>query len=241
MSAEDSTEDAQPKFTPKPGGADPCATWLNRELPHDRALLAARYDATGKTIVAGALDNFVHRWDLTDTSEEGKRDTFSGHESWVRAMDWFPDQQSLVTGDYVGRLIVWPAREEKPAAKFSLGEAHDGSIRAVSVSPDGKTIASAGNDGLVKLWSASGGEPMQELAGHDCHVYNVAFHPGGDGLVSADLKGKVIHWDLATGKVAREIDASPLHTYSEKYSVDVGGIRGMSFDADGTRLACTGG
>ena len=241
MSAEESTDDAPPKFMPTPGGADPLATWLQRELPHDRGLLAARYDASGRYLVAGALDRFVHRWDLADTSETGQRDTFSGHQSWVRAMDWCPGREQLVTGDYVGQLMLWPALEETPKATFSIADAHEGSIRAVSVSPDGKTIASAGNDGLVKLWSATDGKAIQELRGHDCHVYNVAFHPEGDGLVSADLEGKVIHWNVADATAIRELDASPLHTYSEKYSVDVGGVRGMSFDAVGSRLACAGG
>ena len=93
---------------------------------------------------------------------------------------------------------------------------------------------------MVRIWSATDGKKISELTGHGCHVYNVAFHPGGGGLVSADLKGNVKHWDLASGKVIREMDAGVLHSYSEKYSVDVGGIRGMSFNADGSFLACTG-
>ena len=79
--------------------------------------------------------------------------------------------------------------------------AHDGWVRAVAVSPDGKTVATCGNDHLVKLWSAADGAPLRTLDGHDCHVYNVAFHPDGTRLVSADLKGVVKDWDLKTGSV----------------------------------------
>ncbi|MFT5466729.1 MAG: WD40 repeat protein [Verrucomicrobiales bacterium] len=232
-----------PKYGVKPDCADPYATWLKRELKHDRGQLASRYDPSGRYLFTGALDNFVHRWDLSDESEEGKREPLAGHESWVRGMDWFPagssDQQLLATGDYVGRLIVWPALAEKPTPKLSFA-AHDGSIRAVSVCPDGKSIASAGNDGMVRVWSAEDGKNLLELSGHDCHVYHTAFHPDGKSLISADLKGVVKHWQIPTGKLIRELDASLLHTYSEKYTVDVGGIRGMSFNADGSQLACTG-
>lgn len=236
-----SEETEAPKYAAKPDGADPYATWLKRELQQDRGLLASRYAPGGDYVFTGAFDNFVHRWDLRDESEEGKRETLTGHESWVRAMAWFPksDQQLLATGDYVGRLIVWPAMAEKPEPKWSIA-AHDGSIRAVSVSPDGKTIASAGNDGMVRVWSAEDGKKLLELAGHDCHVYNVAFHPDGESLVSADLKGVVKHWKIPGGKLVREFDASLLYIFSEKYTVDVGGIRGMSFNADGSRLACAG-
>ena len=102
-------------------------------------------------------------------------------------------------------------------------------------------IASAGNDGMVRIWSADDGKKVLELAGHDCHVYHTAFHPDGKSLISADLKCVVKHWEIPGGKLVREIDAGLLYVYSEKYSVDVGGVRGMCFNADGSKLACTGG
>lgn len=231
-----SEETEAPKYKVASGGADPYATWLKGELQHDRGLLASRYDAEGEYVFAGALDNFVHRWKVDDPESHA---AFGGHESWVRAMDWFPDGKLLATGDYVGRLIVWPALDDKPTPKLNF-PAHEGMIRALSVSPDGERIATAGNDGFVRIWSAADGSQLQELAGHEGHVYHTAFHPNGKALVSADLKGNVKHWEIPSGKLAREFDASLLHVYSEKYSVDVGGVRGMCFNADGSRLACTG-
>ena len=93
---------------------------------------------------------------------------------------------------------------------------------------------------MVRVWSAADGKLIHEFKGHDCHVYNVAFHPDGKSLISADLKCRVLHWDVKTGKQVREVDASLLHTYSIKYTVDVGGVRGMDFNADGSLLACAG-
>lgn len=254
-------ETAQPKFVPKPGGADPFATRLIAELKHDRGILACRYDPTGRFLFAGARDYLVHRWDLLKkpvlppqpdpppkrkpkfppipAAPADSRIELVGHESWVRAMSLFPNGQQLVTGDYVGRVIVWHAMADKPKPKLSFA-AHEGSVREVSVSPDGKWIASAGNDNMVRVWSAAEGKQLLELKGHDCHVYNIAFHPDGESLVSADLKCRVKHWNVKTGKLIRELDAGLLYTYSAKYQVDVGGVRGMAFNADGAQLACAG-
>ena len=222
-----------------PGAADPKGTHLVRELKHDRGKLACRFEPSGRYLFASGLDYLLHRWDLADTSKDGKREEFTGHESWVRAMDFFPNGQELVTGDYVGRLIVWPALAEKLTARLSFA-AHEGSIRAVAVSPDGKWMASAGNDQTVRVWSTGDGTKLLELGGHGCHVYHTAFHPDGSGLVSADLKGVIRHWEFPSGKLMRQMDAGLLYTYSEKYSVDCGGVPGMSFSADGSQLACTG-
>jgi hypothetical protein len=100
-------------------------------------------------------------------------------------------------------VLAWPVDAEQPMAVRTI-EAHRGWVRALAVSPDGKTLASCGNDHLVKLWSIADGKLIRELAGHACHVYNVAFHPGGKHLVSADLKGVVKVWDLAKGEAVRE-------------------------------------
>ncbi len=166
--------------------------------------------------------------------------TLPGHESWVAGIALFNDGDRMATGDFVGRVMIWSGRAGQPKPEISF-EAHAGSIRKVAVSPDGHLVATAGNDGAVRIWRTDAEKKLHhELLGHECHVYHVAFHPDGKSLVSADLKGRLKHWNVETGKLIRELDASLLHTYSVEYEVDVGGIRGMTFNADGTRLACAG-
>lgn len=253
-------EEPQPIFVPTEGGADPFETRLVAELKHNRGILACRYDSAGHFIFAGARDYLLHRWDLqqkavVEPPEDPKkkpkfppvpiapaesRTELAGHESWISSVALFKDGDRIASGDFVGRLIVWSNRSGEPKTQFSF-EAHQGSIRKVAVSPDDKFIATAGNDGVVRVWHADAEKKKHlELTGHDCHVYQVAFHPDGKSLISADLKGIIKHWNVEDGKLIREIDASLLYTYSVKYQVDVGGIRGMTFNADGSQLACAG-
>jgi len=257
---DESEKTDSPPFTPLPGGADPMATRLVAEMPHDRGVLACQYDPQGGFLFAAARDYFLHRWDLSQepvveppadpkkkpkvppipASPADARSQFAGHESWIAGFALFPDGDRLVSGDFVGGLIIWSGRRGDLKKQFSF-KAHEGSIRKVAVSPSGELVASVGNDGAVRLWRADAAEKLVfELLGHECHVYNVAFHPDGKSLISADLKGVVKHWDIKTGKLVREIDASALYVYSVKYEVDVGGVRGMAFSADGSQLACSG-
>jgi WD40 repeat protein len=119
-------------------------------------------------------------------------------------------------------------------------EAHQGWIRALSVSVDGQWIATAGNDKKVKLWQMSDGALVRELSGHESHVYNVAFHPNGKDLVSGDLKSQYIHWDAATGEVKRKFAVAALHKYDAGFLADIGGPHSMAFSKDGKLLACGG-
>ncbi|MCI0700111.1 MAG: hypothetical protein L0241_03375 [Planctomycetia bacterium] len=146
---------------------------------------------------------------------------------------------TLITGDYHGKLIWWQGDADSPKPLRTV-EAHDGWLRAVCISPDGKTVASCGNDHMVKLWNAEDGSAIRTLEGHSSHVYNLAFHPDGSRLVSCDLKGTVKDWNVKTGKSERELDAKVLYKYDPGFMADIGGARGMTFKSDGSALALAG-
>jgi hypothetical protein len=205
-----------------------------QELRHDRPLFSCRFDPSGRFVFAGAQDNTVQRWDLAT----GRRVSLVGHRSWIRGLAFLRESRTLVSGSYDGRLIFWPADAETPTPARTI-DAHQGWVRAVAVSPDGRTVASCGNDNLVKLWSAQDGSAIRTLEGHGCHVYNVAFHPSGH-LVSGDLRGVVKEWDCGRGTLVRNLDASALYRYDTVFRADIGGVRSMTFNPDGSLLVCSG-
>ena len=214
---------------------DATKTHITRTLKHDSPIIGCRFDRTGKFVFFSAEDFRVWRWEW---STEAKV-PFAGHDSWVRGMALDPSNQTLVTGGYDGRLIWWPANAEKPEPIRKI-DAHAGWVRAVAVSPDGKLVASVGNDRLAKLWSLTDGTLVRELRGHESQVYNVAFHPSGSALVTGDHKCNLIHWDLADGKLVRQFKTASLHKYDDQFKADIGGFLGLTFTADGKRLAACG-
>lgn len=214
---------------------DPAQAVVQLQLRHTAPLVGCRFDPAGRFVFAGAQDNVIVRYELAGA----KKTELKGHKSWVRAMAFAAREKVLYSGDWAGRLLAWPADAETPTPASDVA-AHRGWLRALAVSPDGKTLASCGNDHLVKLWSIPDGKPLSALRSHDCHVYNVAFHPSGRWLVSADLRGGVKVWDLAKEEVAREMDAKILYKYDQGFGADIGGVRSMSFSADGSLLACAG-
>jgi WD40 repeat protein len=213
---------------------DPSQTRQTQALKHTSPLFGCRFDSTGEFVFAGAQDNTVQRWRLTD----GKKTPLLGHKSWMRGLVCTKDRL-LFTGGYDGKILTWLAGYERPTPANTF-DAHEGWVRALALSPDGTLLASCGNDNLVKLWSTAEGKLVRELPGHASHVYNVAFHPSGQFLVSADLKGTVKVWDVTKGTFERDFDLRILHKYDETFRADHGGARGMAFNADGSVLACAG-
>jgi eukaryotic-like serine/threonine-protein kinase len=75
---------------------------------------------------------------------------------------------------------------------------HEGEVYHVTFAPDGTTLATAGEDGTVRLWETATGKQVAELRGHTDEVNWVAFAPDGRSLVSASDDGTARVWDVAS-------------------------------------------
>jgi WD40 repeat protein len=102
---------------------------------------------------------------------------------------------------------------------------HTGDVHGVAFSPDGSRLASASQDGTVKVWESQTGQLVRTLQGHSDWVSGVAFSPDGKRLASASGDGTVKLWDVHTGQEERTLKG---HT---KW------VSGVAFSPDGRRLA----
>jgi hypothetical protein len=77
-----------------------------------------------------------------------------------------------------------------------------GPVHVLAWSRDGKTIATAGQDGLVRLWDVGEREVRLALAGHKRPVRGLALAPDGSWVVavSDDKAAHLRAWDATTGE-----------------------------------------
>ena len=55
----------------------------------------------------------------------------------------------MITGHHDGGVAIWQIESGRILEQF---EAHNGWVEAMSVSPDGRYLATGGPDRMVKLW-----------------------------------------------------------------------------------------
>jgi WD40 repeat protein len=144
------------------------------------------------------------------------------------------DGRQLLDGTGAGALISWNFSSGRPGPTIA---AHDKSVSAISVSPDGTLLASASWDQTIRLWNLANGQPGKVLTGHTANIYTVAFSPNGRMLASGSLDLTVRLWDVSTGQELRRIDLGKLGPFLIPGSNDE--ISAVAFSPNGKILACS--
>jgi WD40 repeat protein len=70
-------------------------------------------------------------------------------------------------------------------------EGHTHHVLAVAWSPDGRTLATAGADNIVKVWDFTNGERKKNIEGYDKEVTAVRFAGATGNLVTSSGDNKV--------------------------------------------------
>jgi WD40 repeat protein len=117
---------------------------------------------------------------------------------------------------------------QQAIARMGTSRLKHGSLAIhVAFSANGKILASAGRDNLVRLWDPGTGKEIKQIAGHESWVYCVAFSPDAKQLASSSRDKTIRVWDVATGKQLRQLTG-----HQQK-------IPSIAFSADGKTLAST--
>src|SRR5262249_10248358 len=104
-------------------------------------------------------------------------------------------------------------------------------VLSMALSPDGKTLATSGYDGTIRLWETLTGKDRGRLEGTGTRGgpdRSVTFAPDGKTLAASSVWGEILLWDAATRRRLRVTDEP-----------DMGACR-VAVSPDGKILATAG-
>jgi len=186
---------------------------------HSDGRWAATFHPENSNIVTTASwDGRVNIWNLSDKpfSKEAKPWCSIKHEKAIMALAFSNDGNHLYSagrGGYIHRmestLFMGDKRcegEIKPDLANSI--AVPSNINAISLDSAEKWLATAGEDGVVRLYEISNGQfpdkPQYTLRGHEGSVNDIAFSTDGRWLVSGSDDKSMRIWFM------ENLDANPI-------------------------------
>lgn len=178
------------------------------KLPgHDKTVTGFGFSPDDKYVMSCSKDMRAKLW-LPARSRQplfwelsiSKTDTPT--QPYFLSVAFAPDGRSAIAsywGEYGDGCFAWPHPVPNELKTYELSHA-----RAITYSPDRKTFASAGDDGVVRIWPYEPLETVKELRGEKQRINDLAYTPDGKRLISADKTGRVVVWDVSDVKVEDE-------------------------------------
>jgi WD40 repeat protein len=208
-------------------------------LGNTKSVACAAFSPDGETLATGTLEESFDQKAMKSTVKPGElrlwdtatgrgRNILQGHKKGIRCVSFSPDGKILDSagGDILGDLTgtgevkLWDMTTRKERSALP----HLYSVWSVAFSPDGRTLASASQEG-VTVWDVATGKEALDLKGRIGLLEALAFSPDGKTLAAGGgLTGSARLWDVDKAREFLSLDQ------------EVAGVRSISFSPDSRLL-----
>jgi WD40 repeat protein len=179
--------------------------------------LALAYSPDGRWLAVGTSTGLV----LYDAHTQAEV-RFIPSITWVRAVAFTPDSQTLAVGYYEPAVRLWRVAD---GTLLRTLEGHTSWVRSLVFTPDGATLLTASDDQSLRWWRVADGAPLRTLTDGMVGLRVVAIAPDGQTLATGGADGQV--------RLLRAADGALLRTLAGHTAW----IRSLAFSPDGQTLA----
>jgi WD40 repeat protein len=177
---------------------------------HADCVFAVAFSPEAKYLLTASRDKTAKVWDLT---AKELLLTFPDHQQYVWGVAMNNQGTAGFSAGEDGNLRTWRAtdKEKQIGKQIRVLGRHDKAVLRLALHRDEKAslLATAGDDGTVKVWNPDKGNLVRTLTGQKGWVIALAFSNDGQLVASATSEGEVRVWRTGDGSLVKAFNASP--------------------------------
>jgi eukaryotic-like serine/threonine-protein kinase len=167
----------------------------------------------GERLAVGNYDSLLQLWDWRTGRRLNQVSLGGGSRFQELAFSRSGQHLAAIKDHPTAWLLSVP--ELQPVQRL---QGPPGNTLAVAFAPDEQTIATGGEDSLIRLWDTASGREMRVLRGHNDYIESVDFSPDGRRLASGSFDRTIKLWDVLTGAEQQTLTGHNGQVYVVRFS-----------------------
>jgi WD40 repeat protein len=218
------------------GGNGPTVLWdvasqrqIGEPLVRQRGVVnSVAFSPSGTMFASAGADRTISLWDYPVVRPFGI--PLVSRTAKIDTAAISPNGLEIASGGDDGQIFISNRRTGRPDRVIRVTGTNVGRVHDLAFNPAGDILASAYQDGTIRLWAPVTGTPVgAPLRGHTGPVFSIAFDHTGTRLVSGGLDGTVRLWNVRTqAELGRPMRG------------DFGAVYAVAFSPDGRVIASGG-
>ena len=170
------------------------------------------FDPSGRYLAVSCTDGILYIYSLLAEEPElvrkldGAIRRLEPEDEATSRVVWHPDGTAFAAAEATRDIAIFSTSEWKKEKIFSGG--HNGDVTAISWSPNGALLATAGADGQVLLWETKTQKVLQRYG--FSNVINLAWHPSNNSLSFTTSDGELFIYDGVVSSEHQPLLRKPL-------------------------------
>ena len=184
----------------------------------------------GERLVSGNSSDNIRIWDtnvdtLVSSYSLDEESSFPG----TICIGWSNNANTIAAGYWSGTILILDSESGSILIVLNGYTSARSDVNGLAWSPDGKILATAHQDGKIRLWNSTTGEQINTLIGHTSWVRGVAWSPDGTMIATTSEDRGLFIWHAETGKL---LASRKKHTRP---------VWSVAWSPDGNKIATGGG